>query len=81
MQLSLFLNLLVVKVFYLHEIRDLYGDTTTSYSESTHLENIKAAANEELKIFHALCSCLDVKEDVDFLAWYERVKEEGAQNL
>jgi hypothetical protein len=59
---------------HLHEIKDLYGDATASDSQSTQLDNIKSAANKELKIFHALCSCQDVKEDVDVLAWYESMK-------
>jgi hypothetical protein len=59
---------------YLQEINDLYGDATTSDYQSTQLENIKSVANEELKHFHASCSCNDVKEDVDVLAWYESVK-------
>jgi hypothetical protein len=48
---------------HLHEIKDLYGDATASDSQSTQLDNIKS-----------LCSCQDVKEDVDVLAWYESVK-------
>jgi hypothetical protein len=59
---------------HLHEIKDFYGDTTTSDSQCTQLENIKSAATEELKQFRALCSFQDVKEDVDVLALYESVK-------
>jgi hAT family C-terminal dimerisation region len=59
----------------LHEIKDLYGDTTTSDYQSTNLKSIKVAANEELTFFHGLCSCPDVKEDMDVLAWFERVKD------
>jgi hypothetical protein len=56
---------------YLHKIKETYGDAITSDSQSTQLENIKSAANGELKRFHA---CQDVTEDMDILAWYESVK-------
>jgi hAT family C-terminal dimerisation region len=59
---------------HLHEIKDLYGDVTTSDSQSTQLENIKSAANEALKLVDALYACQDVREDMDVLTWYESVK-------
>jgi hypothetical protein len=63
------MNLVVV-----HEMKDLCGDATTSNSQNTLLENIKSAANEDQKLFHALYSCQDVREDMDVIAWYESVK-------
>ena len=56
------------------EMNELYGDAPVSNSNGSNLDLIKAAATEELKMFHNLCFGLDITEGVDVLTWYESVK-------
>jgi hypothetical protein len=54
---------------HLHQNKELCRDATTSDSQRAQLKHSKSAAKKERNIFHALCSCLDVKENVYALAW------------